>query len=199
MKGSNHVPETIDGLRYLGTQLGEDRSISHVAKRFMGTGRGPEEPEAAAPDPVMTPGAANPTPGARPPTPTPPVPGFMKAARTPPLSMAAAIIASPGSRLELCPACLCLPQSGNLLAVSRSLSNPLDEGSSRTRTHTYTLIIFADTQRRSFIQEKKCERRFLTWPLGGATHVHSAVIRPCVPKPGLVATLLVHPLKLTPS
>ncbi len=78
---------------YLGTQLGDERSISHVANKFIGTGMmGPKpaapEPEPPAPAMVDPPGtAADAGAGAGAPT-----PGFMKAARTPPLSTAAAII-----------------------------------------------------------------------------------------------------------
>ncbi|ROI83725.1 hypothetical protein DPX16_14667 [Anabarilius grahami] len=77
---------------YLGTQLGDERSISHVANKFMGTGMmGPEpaapEPEPTAPAMADPPGATAAGAGAGAPT-----PGFMKAARTPPLSTAAAII-----------------------------------------------------------------------------------------------------------
>ena len=81
---------------YLGTQLGEERSISQVAKRFMGTGIGPEpaEPRTSAPAPAPAGTAV----GAGPPT--PPLPGFRKAARSPPLSRAAAIITSTGSQLK---------------------------------------------------------------------------------------------------
>lgn len=78
--------------RYLGTQLGDDRSISQVAKRFMGTGMLlPEEPEPTTTAPANAPPPAGGIVGAGPPLPPPP-PGFRKAARTPPLSTAAAII-----------------------------------------------------------------------------------------------------------
>lgn len=80
---------TLTQHRYLGTQLGDDRSISQVAKRFMGTGMLPEpEPRTTAPAnaPVGRVVGAGPPP--------PPLLGFRKAARTPPLSTAAAIITS---------------------------------------------------------------------------------------------------------
>lgn len=97
---------------YLGTQLGDDRSISQVAKRFMGTGMLPE-PSTTAPAnaPVGRVVGASPPPA--------PLFGFRKAARTPPLSTAAAIITSTawGAALakcrtnagaaELCAACSC--------------------------------------------------------------------------------------------
>lgn len=73
---------------YLGTQLGDERSISHVANRFIGTGMTgaePPEPELTAPATADPPGAAGAAAGAQ-------TPGFMKAARTPPLSTAAAIV-----------------------------------------------------------------------------------------------------------
>lgn len=82
--------------RYLGTQLGDERSISQVAKRFMGTGMLPE-PSTTAPDnaPVGRAVGAGPPPPPPPlPPPPPPLLGFRKAARTPPLSTAAAIITS---------------------------------------------------------------------------------------------------------
>lgn len=79
---------------YLGTQLGDERSISHVANKFMGTGMMGAEPAAPEPEPeprapamADPPGAAGAGAGAGAPT-----PGLMKAARTPPLSTAAAII-----------------------------------------------------------------------------------------------------------
>jgi hypothetical protein len=87
----------VSSLAYLGTQLGEERSISHVAKRFIGTGMGPSDPpefEPMPPAPTAAPGAEGIGAGGGPPIP-PPLPGFRKAARTPPLSTAAAIIASP--------------------------------------------------------------------------------------------------------
>lgn len=80
---------------YRGTQLGEERSISQVAKRFMGTGMELEpEPHSTVPDAEATaapPAAAAAAVGAAPP---PPLDGFRKAARSPPLSSAAAIITS---------------------------------------------------------------------------------------------------------
>lgn len=99
---------------YLGTQLGDDRSISQVAKRFMGTGMLPE-PRTPAPAkaPVGRLVGANPPPA--------PLLGFRKAARAPPLSTAAAIITSTarGAALAkcrtnagsagLCAACCLLP------------------------------------------------------------------------------------------
>ena len=82
---------------YLGTQLGDDRSISQVAKRFMGTGMLPE-PRTTAPAnaPVGRVVGASPPPA--------PLFGFRKAARTPPLSTAAAIITSTawGAALAKC-------------------------------------------------------------------------------------------------
>lgn len=74
---------------YLGTQLGDDRSISQVAKRFMGTGILLAEPEPTTTAPASAPPTGG-IVGAGPPL--PPMLGFRKAARTPPLSTAAAII-----------------------------------------------------------------------------------------------------------
>ncbi len=78
------------GLMYLGTQLGDERSISHVANKFIGTGMmgpkpaAPEPPAPAMADPPGAAATAGTGAGA-------PIPGFMKAARTPPLSTAVAI------------------------------------------------------------------------------------------------------------
>lgn len=85
-----HIYTTALVVMYLGTQLGDERSISHVANRFIGTGmtgtEPPEpEPELTAPATADPPGAAGAAAGAQ-------TPGFMKAARTPPLSTAAAIV-----------------------------------------------------------------------------------------------------------
>ena len=83
---------------YLVTQLDEDWSISHVAKRFIGTVMGPSDPPELEPIPTVPPappGAERTGAGKGPQTP-PPLPGFKKAARTPPLSTTAAIIACPG-------------------------------------------------------------------------------------------------------
>lgn len=105
---------------HLGTQLGDDRSISQVAKRFMGTGMLPEpRTTALANTPVGRVVGAGPPP--------PPLLGFRKAARTPPLSTAAAIITSTawGAALtkcrsdagaaELCAACSCSCSSDSQL------------------------------------------------------------------------------------
>lgn len=124
---------------YLGTQLGDDRSISQVAKRFMGTGMLPEpEPSTTAPAnaPVGRVVGAGPPP--------PPLLGFRKAARTPPLSTAAAIITSTawGAALakcrtkagaaELCAACSC--SCSSRLPCSSTLTGDADRRAEHVTT-----------------------------------------------------------------